>query len=90
MPRGRKPKVKTEQTVAVVVDHAKLLKQFEQEQRLQLESLYKDLADIKHKIDYALTHVGHMDRVDSLGEASFKLAPCSATRGHVPNQQCDS
>ena len=42
--RGRKPK---NATVATKVDHAKLLKQFEQEQRVQLENFYKDLAKIK-------------------------------------------
>ena len=72
MPRGRKPKIKTEDTVAVVVDHAKLLKQFEQEQKVQLETLYKDLALIRKKVDYALTHIGFMDSVESLGEAAFK------------------
>jgi hypothetical protein len=69
MARGRKPKVTTE---AVTVDHAKLLKQFEQEQQVQLEKLYKDLAKIKHLVDTGLTHVGLMDNCDTLGEAAFK------------------
>lgn len=72
MPRGRKPKIKTEDTVAVVVDHAKLLKQFEQEQRVQLETLYKDLALIRKKVDYALTHIGFMDDCESLSHAAFR------------------
>ena len=69
--RGRKPKVKTD-VIPVKVDHAKLLKQFEQEQRIQLETLYKDLASIKKKVDYALSHIGFMDSVENLGEAAFK------------------
>ena len=72
MPRGRKPKIKTEETVAVKVDHAKLLKQFEYQQRIQLEVMYKDLADIRKKIDYALTHIGNMKEVDLFSEAIFK------------------
>ena len=69
--RGR-PRKSQELTVATPVDHAKLLKQFEQEQRVQLETFYKELAAIKKKVDYALTHVGFMDSVESLGEAAFK------------------
>jgi hypothetical protein len=73
MARGRKPKIKEQAVVACPpIDYAKLLKQFEEEQRLQLESLYKDLAKIKYKVDLALTHVGQIDGVDSLAEASFK------------------
>ena len=67
--RGRKPK---ETTVPAVVDHAKLLKQFEQEQRVQLETLYKDLASIRKKVDYALSHIGFMDEAESLSQAAFK------------------
>lgn len=69
MARGRKPKATTE---VVKVDHAKLLKQNEQEQQIQLEKLYKDLAKIKHLVDTGLTHVGLMDNCDTLGEAAFK------------------
>jgi hypothetical protein len=72
MPRGRKPKVKEEAIVSAVIDHAKLLKQFEQEQRVQLESFYKDLAKIKHQVDLALTQIGFMDEADSLSQAAFK------------------
>ena len=67
--RGRKPK---ETTVAVKIDHAKLLKQFEQEQQVQLETFYKDLAKIKQKVDYALTHIGFMDDAENLSQAAFK------------------
>lgn len=70
--RGRPKKSKTDVTIPVKVDHAKLLKQFEQEQRVQLETLYKDLASIRKKVDYALSHIGFMDTVESLGEAAFK------------------
>ena len=72
MPRGRKPKVKTEQTVAVVVDHAKLLKQFEQEHQVQLKRLYKDLSEIKHLVDQGLTRVGFMDEAETVADAAFK------------------
>ena len=72
MPRGRKPKIKTEETVAVKVDHAKLLKQFEEQQVIQTEALYKELALLKKKVDLALTHVGNMREVDLFSEAIFK------------------
>lgn len=70
--RGRPKKSTTELTVPVKVDHAKLLKQFEQEQRIQLETMYKDLAVIRQKVDYALTQIGFMDNCETLGEAAFK------------------
>jgi hypothetical protein len=73
MPRGRKPKQVTEAVVASVkVDQAKLLKQFEQEHELQLKTLYKDLADMKDKVNYALRHVGLMDECETIAEAAFK------------------
>jgi hypothetical protein len=70
MPRGRK--IKEEAVVPAVVDHAKLLKQREEEQRLQLETLYKDLAKIKHQVDLALTQIGFMDDAENLSQAAFK------------------
>jgi hypothetical protein len=70
--RGRPKKSTTEATIPVKVDHAKILKQFEQEQRIQLETLYKDLASIRKKVDYALSHIGFMHSVENLGEAAFK------------------
>ena len=72
MARRGRPKKSEELTVATPVDHAKLLKQFEQEQRVQLETLYKDLAAIRKKVDYALTHIGFMDSAENLSEAAFK------------------
>ena len=69
MARGRKPK---EPTVTTPVDHAKLLKQFEEEQRIQLEAFYKKLAIIKRNVDSALTQVGFMDDAQNLAEAAFK------------------
>ena len=69
MARGRKPKVTTE---AVQIDHAKLLKQFEQEQQVQLETMYKELAKIKHLIDSSLTQIGFMDECENLSQAAFK------------------
>ena len=84
MPRGRKPKVKEQAIVPAVVDHAKLLKQFEQEQQVQLESLYKDLAKIKHQVDLALTHIGFMDECENLSQAAFK-----AGRAYGPLDQAN-
>ena len=73
MPRGRKPKQATETVVASVkVDQDKLLKQFEQEHDLQLQTLYKDLAAMKDKVGYALRHVGLMDECETIAEAAFK------------------
>lgn len=73
MPRGRKPKQVTEAVVASVkLDQAKLLKQFEQEHELQLKTLYKDLAAMKEKVNYALRHVGLMDECETVVEAAFK------------------
>lgn len=69
MPRGRKPK---ETTVAVTIDHAKLLKQFKEEHELQLQTLYKDLATIKDKVAFSLRHVGLIDECDNIAEAAFK------------------
>lgn len=69
--RGR-PKKTQELTVATPVDHSKLLKQFEEEQRIQLEALYKQLSIIKRNVDRALTQVGFMDDVESLSQAAFK------------------
>ena len=65
-----RPKKQTTETVKV--DHAKLLKQFEETQRLQLESLYKDLAIIKQWIDSSLTQIGFMDESENLSQAAFK------------------
>ena len=69
---ARRGRPKKELTVAVKVDHAKLLKQSEQEQKVQMESLYKDLAKIKHQVDLALTQIGFMDSAENLSEAAFK------------------
>jgi hypothetical protein len=69
MAKGKKPK---KLTVATPVDHAKLLKQFEEEQRIQLEAFYKKLALIKRNIDRALTQVGFIDECENLSQAAFK------------------
>ena len=67
--RGR-PKKKVIE--AVSVDHAKLLKQFEEEQVIKTEALYKDLALIRKKVDLALTKIGFIDEAESLSQAAFK------------------
>lgn len=72
MARRGRPKKSEELTVATPVDHAKLLKQFEEEQIIQREALYKDLALIKKKVDLVLTHIGNMKQVDLFSEAIFK------------------
>lgn len=69
--RGRKPKT-TVDVISVKVDHAKLLKQFEEEQRLQTEALYKDLAKLKYQVDEALSKVGHIDDSETVADAAFK------------------
>ena len=53
--RGRPKKVKTDVTIPVKVDYAKLLKQFEEEQRIQLETFYKKLAKIMHELPFYAT-----------------------------------
>ena len=68
--RGRKPKNAT--VASPAIDHAKLLKQFEQEQRVQLETFYKDLALIRRKVDLALYNIGRVDNSENLSEAAFK------------------
>lgn len=70
--RGRPKKSTTEVTVATPVDHAKLLKQFEEQQIIQTEALYKDLALIRKKVDLALTKIGFIDDAESLSQAAFK------------------
>ena len=71
--RGRPAKAKTvEPTVPAIVNHAKLLKQFEQEQQVQLETFYKDLSKIKSKISTALNYVGFMDECETIAQSIFK------------------
>ena len=72
MARRGRPKKSQELTVATPVDHAKLLKQFEELQVIKTEALYKDLASIRQKVDLALTLVGNMREVDLFSEAIFK------------------
>lgn len=69
--RGRPAKAVVA-TKVTATDYEKVLKQREQEQQLQLETFYKDLAKIKQKIDYALTHIGFMDDAENLSQAAFK------------------
>ena len=69
--RGRPKKQKTE-VVMEQTDYVKLTKQFEQEQQIQTEVLYKDLANLKDKINYALRHIGMIDECETIAEAAFK------------------
>ena len=82
MARGRKPKEQA--VVPVVVDHAKLLKQFEQEHQIQLERLYKDLAKVKYNIDESLRQIGFMDEAENLSQAAFR-----AGRAYGPLDQAN-
>jgi len=81
--RGR-PRKTQELTVATPVDHAKLLKQFEEERKIQMEALYKQLALIRRNVDRALTQVGFMDDVESVSQAAFK-----AGRAYGPLDQAN-
>ena len=68
--RGRKPKNAI--VASPAIDHAKLLKQFEEEQRVQLEELYTTLAKMKNTAEEAQEKIGDMDSVSSIAEAGFK------------------
>jgi len=72
MARGRKPKVKEEAIIPAKIDYAKLLKHVEEEQQVQLETFYKDLAKVKENVDEALTRVGFIDEAESVADAAFK------------------
>ena len=69
--RGRPAKavVATKVTTA---DYEKVLQQREQEQQVQLETLYKELANLKDKIGDALRHVAIMDESETVAEAAFR------------------
>jgi hypothetical protein len=71
--RGRPKKIQTVvETKLTPAYYEKVLQQREQEQEIQLGTLYKELAKIKQKIDLALTHVGFMDDCESLSHAAFR------------------
>jgi hypothetical protein len=65
MPRGRKPKqVATQSEVQ--------LKLLESARINEMEQVYKDVANIKHLVDLALTQIGFIDSCENLAEAAFK------------------
>jgi len=70
--RGRPKKVQTVATKVTTADYEKVLKQREQEQQIQLEALYKQLANLKDKIGDALRHVALMDESETVAEAAFR------------------
>ena len=72
MPQRGRPTKTITLVKAESVDDAKLLKQYKEEQQVQLESFYKDLAKMKDKVNYALRHVGMMDECGTIAEAAFK------------------
>lgn len=67
--RGRPRKSTTELTK---MSDATLLKRFQEEQKVQLETFYTELAVVKKKIDLAITHIGLIDEAESLSQAAFK------------------
>jgi Tfp pilus assembly protein PilO len=69
--RGRPKKQKTE-PVMEQNEYVKLAKQFEQEQQVQLETLYKELANLKDKIGDALRQVALMDECETVAAAAFR------------------
>jgi len=71
--RGRPKKELTVVAANVTTaNYEKVLKQREEEQRLQLETLYKDLAKVKHYLNSALWQVGVIDSCETFAEAAFK------------------
>ena len=70
--RGRPKKIQTEATKLTATDYEKLLKQRDQEEKVKVEKLYKELATIKHNVDLALTHINLIDNCDNIAEAAFK------------------
>jgi molybdenum-dependent DNA-binding transcriptional regulator ModE len=67
MPRGRKPKVTT-----VLTQAEQELKEVYSVRMNDLDVLYKQLASMKEKINYALRHVGMIDECGTIAEAAFK------------------
>ena len=67
--RGRPRKVETPNKLKEVKSELKTLEVIKQE---ELKKLYEDLAEIKKKVDLALTHIGFIDGTESLAEAAFK------------------
>ena len=70
--RGRPKKQESAVVACPPIDHAKLLKQFEEEQRIQLEDFYKKLAKIKVHIDSAYRRIDFIGEAETLSEAAFK------------------
>jgi hypothetical protein len=70
--RGRPKKQKEIVPFMEQADYAKLVKDFDQERTLQMTELYKDLAKMKDKVNYALRHVGQIDECGTIAEAAFK------------------
>ena len=68
--RGRKPKNAT--VAAPAIDHAKLLKQFEQEQLVQLETLYIKLAKIRNLVELGMDKLHNVDDCQSLSAVGFQ------------------
>jgi hypothetical protein len=69
--RGRPKKQKTE-PVMEQNEYVKLTKQFEQEQQIQMEALYKELAIIKDKMGDAIRQVALIDECETVAAAAFR------------------
>jgi molybdenum-dependent DNA-binding transcriptional regulator ModE len=67
MARGRKPKVTT-----VLTQAEQELKEVYSVRMNDLDVLYKDLAKLKDKVNYALRHIGMIDECGTIAEAAFK------------------
>jgi len=67
MPRGRKPKA-----TPVLTQTEQELKEVYSVRMNDLDVLYKQLASMKEKVNYALRHVGMIDECGTIAEAAFK------------------
>jgi hypothetical protein len=71
--RGRPKKIKAVvEPKLTPAYYEKALAQRDQEQKVQLETLYKDLAKVKHNLSVALNKIGFIDSCENLAEAAFK------------------
>ena len=85
--RGRKPKTAT--VASPAIDHAKLLKQFEQEQIVQLQTMYKSLAKIRSLVEICIEKLQDVSNASSHVEATFEAGRAyqSVTKAHDKLEQ---
>jgi hypothetical protein len=71
--RGRPKKIKAVvEPKLTPAYYEKELAQRDQEQKVQLETLYKELVNLKDKIGDALRHVALTDESETVAEAAFR------------------